>query len=179
MASFKEIKRMKLKSILLFCLINVAFCGCDSIYQKKSKPLFLKADSTISNCLRVEGVSAVFPDVKKIFITNKNSTIAKSEILIVIFFDKKDLEVFKNKIEQESNKSIENIKLKIGNQKKNYIVLQTNTNPTNTVLPNALTVFKDGLWIVFYSEFSQNIETYLEFKRIGISEIPETRIMTI
>ena len=86
---------------------------------------------------------------------------------------------FKNKIAQESNKSVGNIKLKIETQKENYSVVPATSTIPYVLFLNNVTVFKDGLWIVFYSETNQDIETFLEFKRMGIDEIPKTSIIPI
>lgn len=168
-----------LRFTIVFCLLCYCFAGCDTIYNKESKPLVIKADTALSRCLRVEGVLAVFPSVKKVYINTPNSKVLENEILVLIFHDKKELLAFKNKISRESDKSIETVKSKIDTQKENYVIVPA-TNTIPCVLPlNNITVFQEGLWIVFYSETPQSIEAFLEFKRIGVNEIPETSIIPI
>lgn len=163
----------------VFCLMSCFLLGCDTIYKNNSNPLSIKADSSMSQSLRVEGVLAVFPSLKEVHINTKNSKILKEEILVLIFHDKKELLAFRNKISRESNQSMETVKSKIDTQKENYAMIPaTSTSPYVLSLSN-ITVFKEGLWIVFYSETSQDIETFLEFKRIGVNEIPKTSIIPI
>jgi hypothetical protein len=170
---------MKLFFVFVFCLICCCFPGCDTIYKNKSNPLSLKADSSLSESLRVEGVLAVFPSFKKVHINSKNDKTLRGEILVLIFHDKSELLAFRNKISRESNQSIETVKSKIDTPKENYAVVPaTRTSPYVLSLSN-ITVFKEGLWIVFYSETSQDIEIFLEFKRIGVNEIPKTSIIPI
>lgn len=178
MVNFKR-KGKNLGFKLIFCLIVFSLSGCDTIYTKKSKPLLIKASASISNYLRVEGVSSVFPDLKKVFINTKNNTVLKSEILVIIFYDEKYLEILKNKINQESQKSIADLKQKIDPKTANYTVIKKTAVLPYTLTLSNITIFKEGLWIVFYSETDQNLETSLEFKRIGVSEIPKTSIMSI
>ncbi|GGF03369.1 hypothetical protein [Flavobacterium limi] len=169
---------MKSSFNLIACFICLLFLECDTIYKNKSNSLSIKADSSISNYIRIEGVLSIFPDIKKIYINSKNRTSLKDQILIIIFSDEKDLFAFKQKIDQETNKSIENIKTKIDTTKENYaLVYPSKTTPHILSLTN-VTVFKNGLWLVFYSETNQDIETVLEFKRIGISVIPQTHIIS-
>ncbi|MEO8535493.1 MAG: hypothetical protein ABI441_17180 [Flavobacterium sp.] len=168
-----------LRFITVFCFMCCCFLGCDTIYQNKSNILSVKADSSLSKCLRVDGVLSVFPSLKKIYINPKNDKILKEDILILIFHDKEDLLAFKNKINQESNKSIANIKLKFDSKKTESALVQKNNMIPYVLSLNNTTVFKDGLWIVFYSESNQDIETFLEFKRIGVDEIPKTNIIPI
>lgn len=163
----------------VFCLMCFCFAGCDTIYTGTSNPLVLQADSSVSKCLRVEGVLSVFPSLKNISISPKNDTVLKKEILVLIFHDKEDLAAFKNKTNQESNKSIANIKRKLDSQKAESALVQTNSTIPYVLSLNNTTVFKDGLWIVFYSESNQDLETFLEFKRMGINEIPKTSIIPI
>ena len=163
----------------VFCLLCCCFAGCDTIYVNKSNPLVLQADASVSKCLRVEGVLSVFPSLKNVYLNPKNDTILKKEILVVIFHDKNDLSAFKNKIDRERNKSIANIKRKLDSQKAESALVQINSTIPYVLSLNNTTVFKDGLWIVFYSETGQELETFLEFKRIGVNEIPETSIIPI
>ncbi|MRX41403.1 hypothetical protein GJU43_19120 [Flavobacterium sp. LC2016-23] len=129
--------------------------------------------------MRVEGTLAVFPSLRKVCINPKNNTLLKKEILILIFHDKKEVLDFKRKTDQDSNKSIANIKQKIDTQKDDYAVVQINSTVPYVLSLSNTTVFKEGLWIVFYSETNQDIQTFLEFKRIGINEIPKTSIIPI
>ena len=167
-----------LQFIAVFCFTCCCFLGCDTIYQNKSNILSIKADSSVLKCLRVDGVLSVFPSLKKVYINPKNDKVLKEDILILIFHDKEDLAAFKNKINQESNKSIANIKPKFDSQKVESVLVENSTVPYVLSLNNT-TVFKDGLWIVFYSETNQDLETFLEFKRMGVDEIPKTNIIPI
>ncbi|MDW8850063.1 hypothetical protein SD960_08175 [Flavobacterium sp. MMLR14_040] len=167
---------MKFYFALIFCC---CFLGCDTIYQNKSNVFSVKADSSVSKCLRVDGVLSIFPSLKKIYINPKNDKVLKEDILILIFHDKEDLVAFRNKITQESNKSISNIKPKLDSRNVESVLVQTNSTIPYVLSLNNTTVFKDGLWIVFYSEKNQNIETFLEFKRMGVDEIPKTDIIPI
>jgi hypothetical protein len=168
-----------LEFITAFCFMCCCFLGCDTIYQNTSNILSVKADSSVSKCLRVDGVLSVFPSLKKVYINPTNDKVLKEDILILVFHDKEDLVAFKNKINQESNKSIANIKLKLDSKKTESVLVQTNSMIPYVLPLNNTTVFKDGLWIVFYSESNQDIETFLEFKRMGVDEIPKTDIIPI
>lgn len=168
-----------LRFTIVFCLLCCCFAGCDTIYTNKSNPLALTTDSSVSKCLRVEGTLAVFPSLRKVCINPKNNKLLKKEILILIFHDKKEVLDFKRKTDQDSNKSIANIKQKIDTQKDDYAVVQINSNVPYVLYLSNTTVFKEGLWIIFYSETRQDIQTFLEFKRIGINEIPKTSIIPI
>lgn len=174
-----QLRFEKLEFAAVFCLMCFCFVGCDTIYVNKSNPLVLQADSSVSKCLRVEGVLSVFPSLKNVYINPKNDTLLKKEILVLIFHDKEDVSAFKNKINRERNKSIANIKLKLDSQKAESALVQTNSTIPYVLSLNNTTVFKDGLWIVFYSETGQELETFLEFKRMGINEIPKTSIIQI
>lgn len=173
-----QLKFKTLEFITIFCFIG-CFLGCDTIYQNTSNILSVKADSSVSKCLRVDGVLSVFPSLKKVYINPKNDKALKEDILILIFHDKEDLVAFRNKINQESNKSIANIKPKLDSKKTESALVQTNSMIPYVLPLNNTTVFKDGLWIVFYSEKNQEIETFLEFKRTGVEEIPKTDIIPI
>ncbi|MCD0467627.1 hypothetical protein [Flavobacterium sp. ENC] len=168
-----------LEFAIVFCLLCCCFAGCDTIYTNKSNPLALTADSSVSKCLRVEGVLAVFPSLRKVSINRKSNKLLKEKILVLIFHDKKEVLDFKRKTDRDSNKSISNIKQKIDTQKDDYAVVQVNNTVPYVLSLSNTTVFKEGLWIVFYSETSQDIQTFLEFKRMGINEIPKTSIIPI
>ncbi|TPG45282.1 hypothetical protein [Flavobacterium pectinovorum] len=174
-----QLKFKTLEFITAFCFTCCCFSGCDTIYQNTSNILSVKADSSVSKCLRVDGVLSVFPSLKKVYINPTNDNVLKEDILILVFHDKEDLVAFKNKIHQESNKSIANIKLKLDSKKTESVLVQTNSMIPYVLSLNNTTVFKDGLWIVFYSESNQDIETFLEFKRMGVDEIPKTDIIPI
>lgn len=168
-----------LRFITAFYLLCCCFAGCDTIYTNKSNPLALTADSSVSKCLRVEGVLAVFPSLRKVSIHRKSNKLSKEEILVLIFHDKKEVLDFKRKTDRDSDKSIANIKQKIDTQKDDYAVVQINQTVPYVLYLSNTTVFKEGLWIVFYSETHQDIQTFLEFKRMGINEIPKTSIIPI
>lgn len=174
-----QLKINILQFTTVFCFMCFCFLGCDTIYQNTSNILSVKADSSVSKCLRVDGVLSVFPSLKKVYINPKNDKALKEDILILIFHDKEDLVAFRNKINQESNKSIANIKSKLDSKKTESALVQTNSMIPYVLPLNNTTVFKDGLWIVFYSEKNQDIETFLEFKRMGVDEIPKTDIIPI
>lgn len=167
----------------LFPFVVYALCctllGCDTIYTLRSPSVCINADSSLAQCLRVEGISSVFPDLKHIYIDSKTQTI-DTNILIILFTKIRDLLLFKTFVNNNSDKSTAFIKANINSKQVNgYLIRIPATSPKNIPLQN-ISIFRDGLWMVFYEDkSSQLLDIILEFKRMGVNEIPKVSIEPI
>ena len=115
---------------------------------------------------------SVFPGLRKIYIKSETA-INDSNLLIVLFNKNSDLLSFKEFVNNSSNKSIPFLKSKIQNKEVNGFLLATKTVLPNVVSVNNISIFKEGLWMVFIEDtISGLLEVSIELKRIGIKEFP-------
>ena len=123
---------MKLFFSLFVCVLGCTLSSCDPIYLTRSQPLSIKADSTLLQSLRVEGVSSVFPDVKHIYIESKDKTI-DTNMLILLFYKNSDLLVFKTLLNKQLDKSIAFVKSKIESKEVNCFLVPTSAATTHSI----------------------------------------------
>lgn len=167
-----------MKQFLFIVVIYLLTISCDSIYVQKSQKLEIKSDDSFSEALRIEGEMQLFPTLKSIYIDSKEKII--SNTLVILFYKNEDLLECKKSILENGYKTISKIQ-SILDSKKSYtfIIPESKTTTFAQSLKN-VSVSKNGLWIVFYTEkVSQEIGVSLEFKRLGNKEIPKTKIVKV
>lgn len=159
--------------------MSLTAVGCDTIYKMKSQPLEIKIGPTISEVVRVEGVSSVFPDIVSITTTMKNQN-TERDIMVIFFTKKDDLLKFSESLLGERNKSLNHIKSKIDSNKSRAYTIRSIDTSTSVLHVKNISIFREGLWIAFFSVSSENfLNVVLEFKRIGINEIPKTNAVDL
>ena len=157
---------------LIFTLLLSILSGCDPIYTFKSKYFSIDATTAIEQCIRIEGINSVFPGLRNIYIKSETA-INDSNLLIVLFNKNSDLLSFKEFVNNSNNKSIAFLKSKIQNKDVNGFLLANKTVLPNTVAVDNISIFKEGLWVVFIDDsISGLLEVAIELKRIGINEFP-------
>ena len=170
---------MKLFFYIFTVIISFITWSCDPIYVQKTPPLVIKSDTFLSESLRVEGVKSLFPTLKNIYINTKEKRV-KNELLVILFYKNEDLLAFKKNANQDNNTSIDSVKSKLDPKNSYYYLVQPSEIAPFVMTLQNVSVFEEGLWIVFYSNNTEQfIEVSLEFKRMGIKEIPKTKIVLV
>jgi len=101
-------------------------------------------------------------------------------ICLLLFNKNSDLLSFKEFVNNSSNKSIAFLKSKIQNKDVNGFLLANKTVLPNTVAVDNISIFKQGLWVVFIeNSISGLLEVAIELKRIGINEFPVINVEQI
>ena len=168
-----------MRQFLFIIIISILTISCDSIYIQKSKPLEIKTNNSFSEALRVQGEMQLFPTLKNVYFDSKEKVI-RNEVLVILFYKKEEVTEFKESILRKELKTFNEIKSVLDSKKGYYFIIpELKKTPFAQPLQN-VSVFKNGLWFVFYSEKpNQEIGITLEFKRLGSKEIPKTEIVKV